>query len=284
MLSLAFPQAVWDFDWVGESGYEWDGLEPDYFEDNREFVFRIKVKSPTEPIYVFVNIDRNADGFFARHEQIPMKLERVSYEGYIYRAGVELKQPRTNRPIGYYFSAQVGCTMKTSPLNLGPFWESRVSFTFIGDTIWTVQSPVLPLEYVINSPDNRFLFVNTGDVPLTFGLMVSEQSNTIWYPAKNYEDIQDGNKYIFSAMFLEPSKSQPKPENFNAQNWEDVLTYMPRFADGEQLGFANKSAGEKLASGDTVALWFNFMAPVYTSINGTERPQSILVRIFAIAQ
>ncbi len=229
-------------------------------------------------------MDANADGFFARNEQIPMELARKDSAGYIYQKKMKLDEPKGNRPLAYYFSAQVGFNMRTSSLHLGPFWEKNVSFVLVGDSLWESDGPIYPLEVLTNPSDNKFLLINTGDTPLTFGLTISEQSKTLWKPISDYDKIAGENKYILSAMFLKHNQDKPDENNFNTDNWEDVLSYQPKFACGEQLGYRNYSAGEHLAPGDTAVLWLNFVAPASSSGEVADQIQSIIIKVFAIGE
>ncbi len=270
----------WEFEYVGEPGYEWDGVEPDYFSDADTFVFKIKVKSETEPLYVFLNLDLNADGYFSRGEQFPMKLYRPDEDGFCYETVVPISEPKNNRPLGYYFSAQVGFETKTSPLQLGPFRRKNVSFEFIGDTLWTAGGQLHPLDVVVNK-DAKFMLVNTGDVPITFGLMIDPNSKSVWRPVDRYDRIGE-DVYILSAVFAKSSMGKPNRKQFNQRDWEDVITYSPRFAHGDVFGIDGFSAGEKLAPGDTAVLWFQFIAPASSSVETDREKQNITIKIFAV--
>lgn len=270
----------WNFDWVGEPGYEWDGIEPDYFDINADYVFRIKVKSITEPSWVVVNLDINGDGEFSLREQILMTFQYKDSLGYVYIARTNFWKPMLSLPLSYYFSAQVGNIVKTSPLLLGPFPGSRVSFALIGDTLWDVTKPIFPLEVVINSPNNRFLLVNTGNVPITFGLSIDQSIESCWKAVDSYRHI-GVNKYMLSAVFSDPSIGLPQHSWFNSENYEDVIMPMPKFAHREQFGIHRQSSGERVAPGDTVALWFNFVAPAGTDRLCKLEIQSIRIFIFA---
>lgn len=274
----------WDFVYVGEPGYEWDGVEPDYFSGEDTFVFKIKVAGQVQPQYVYLNLDANADGYFSRSEQFPMKLVGRDDEGFVYQVKVHLTEPEGNRPMGYYFSAQVGFETKTSGLQLGPFWRKNVSFTLIGDTLWNPGRLIMPLEVIVNSENSKFMLVNTGDVPITFGLMIDRNSQTVWKPVDRYEHLGREDTYILSAVFTKRGHRRPKKEEFNQRDWEDVLLYSPRFAHGEVFGIDGYSAGEKLAPGDTAVLWFQFIAPPGSSVETKNNKQSIGIKIFAVGE
>jgi len=108
LLTIVAMSAVlvwgWDFVYIGEPGYEWDGVEPDYFSGEDTFVFKVKVAGQVQPQYVYLNLDANADGYFSRGEQFPMELVRRDDDGFVYQVKVHLTEPEGNRPIGYYFS------------------------------------------------------------------------------------------------------------------------------------------------------------------------------------
>ena len=281
--SLLWAKPLWDLKWTGEPGYEWDGVEPDYFDADSRFVFRIAVESPGEPSWVVVNLDRNADGDFSKLEQMPMMLEKKDNTGYIYRAETTLNKPDNSRPLAYYFSAQIGNAVRTSPLLLGPFMGNKVSFILIGDTIWHITEPVVPLEIVINSGRNKFLLVNTGEVPITFGLSIDPASESVWEAVENYGKIGE-NRYVLSAVFSQNDRNAAQPTWFNANDWDDVVTAIPRFASGERFAIDKQSSGAKVEPLDTVSLWFNFISPASSNGLNAEDWQTIKIRIFAIAE
>ena len=170
--------------------------------------------------------------------------------------------------------------VRTSPLSLGPFGGKRVSFAFIGDTLWDIQKPVVPLEVLVNSEQNRFSLLNTGDVPINFGLSIDQRSESYWQPTESYDRIGE-DKFILSAVFTRYSEKPPLEMEFNTENWEDVLTIYPKFAGGTQFGIGKQSAGEQVQPGETVSLWFKFMAPASSGGEAANNLQSIRVRIFA---
>ncbi len=274
----------WTFSWAGGPGFEWDGVEPDYFDDDSLFTFRIRINSPLEPLWVVVNVDKDCDGFFSKAEQVPMELESRDDTSFVYRASVLLRKPQTTRPLAYYFSAQTGYTVKTSALRLGPFVGKRVSFKLLGDTLWSVDVPVRPLEVLTNSPQHRFLLVNTGEVDITFGLAVDQSDDAFgWTPASSYSEIGE-NRYVLSAVFTSGDVSAPRKEWFNTSGWEDVVSFEPRFAGGERFGVGSFSAGEAVAPGDTVALWLSLIAPSSSGGENADKIHSIRIKIFAVGE
>jgi len=273
----------WDFEWVGEPGYEWDGVEPDYFESDRHFVYKIRVSGDLEPQWVTLNLDWNGDGNFSRDEQVPMKMEKRDDRGFVYSAEVIFNRSFFKNPMEYYFSAQIGYMVKTSPLMFGPFFGNKVSFAFIGDTLWDIAGPVFPLEIVVNSSRNTFYFVNTGDVPITFGLSIDENMDTPWKPAERYVELGE-NKYILSAIFTKSDVKQVKKEWFNSMDYEDVISEVPRFAEGEVFGFNGVSAGKSLSPNDTVALWFSLLVPPSSDGSESDNVYSLRVKIFAVSE
>lgn len=283
LLSSLVSAPDWDFDWVGEPGYEWDGVEPDYFDADRHFTYRIRVNSPSEPLWVTLNLDWNADGEFSRSEQIAMKLESSDSLGFIYSADVTFGESTSAYPLAYYFSAQVGYTVKTSQLMLGPFVGNRVSFALIGDTLWDITGPVAPLEVVLNSMRNTFLLTNTGDIPITFGLAIDANAGSFWTPVAKYDDIGE-NKYILSVVFTDLDVDSAKVSWFNSSDWEDVVTYVPKFAGGQRFGVGAKSAGEGVAPGDTIAMWLNLIAPSSTDGSAEDQKYSVRMKIFAVSE
>lgn len=211
-----------------------------------------------------------------------MKLERQDSNGFVYRAEVTFKKSLFQSPMEYYFSGQIGYTVKTSPLMLGPFFGSKVSFAFIGDTLWNITGPVAPLEILMNTDENTFFLVNTGDIPITFGLCVDANMDTQWEPVRFYKEL-DENKYILSAIFTDSHRKLADKKWFNSENFDDVISEIPRFAHGETLGFNGTSAGENVSPGDTVALWFNLLVPPSTIGAKENNIYSIRIKIFAIS-
>ncbi len=280
-LSLGLPY-LWDFEWVGEPGYEWDGVEPDYFDVNNHFVYRIRITGRIKPQWVTLNLDWNGDRNFSRDEQIPMKLEKQDSNGFIYRAEITLEKSLFQNAMEYYFSGQIGYTVKTSPLMLGPFCGNKVSFAFIGDTLWDIMGPVAPLEIVMNSDKNTFFLVNTGDTPITFGLCVDASMDSPWKSVRFYKEL-DENKYILSAVFTDSHRKFASQKWFNSQDFDAVISEIQRFAHDEIFGFDGTSAGENVVPGDTTALWFNLIVPPSTLGAKSDNTYSIRVKIFALS-
>lgn len=283
LLAPAYSMPYWSLEWLGEPGYEWDGVEPDYFDEDRHFVYRVRVNSPIEPLWVILNLDWNADGQFARSEQVPMKLQRRDSKGFVFEADIIFGNSLFSHPLSYYFSAQVGYSVKTSPLLLGPFCGQRVSFSLMGDTLWNMSGPVVPLELLINTEQNRFLLANTGNVPITFGLAIEPLQNSYWSPARCMDEIGE-NKFLLSGIFTEPFEGTAKAEWFNSFDWEDVITMVPRFAHQDIFGFGNNSAGVGVGIDDTIELCFSLVAPSSSGGGEDADLQTIRVRIFATSE
>jgi hypothetical protein len=283
LTGLCWAVQEWGLIWNGSIGYEWDGVEPDYFQSDSLFAFKIKYVGLGEPVSVSLNLDRNADGFFSNSEQLPMRKERKDSTGVYYTVSTSIGKPRTRMPLAYYFSAQVGYTVKTSALMLGPFFGSKVSFKLVGDSTIHFDKAVAPLEILINSENNKFLLVNDGEVPIRFGLCIDRNGNSLWQPVTNSYEIGE-NKYILSAIFLKPTQKKPRNEQFNTKAWEDALNFQPRFCFNDRFTTGKNNSVEICRPGDTLALWFNFMAPSTSSGPDADQLQTIGVKIFAVEE
>ncbi|MBN2543917.1 hypothetical protein JXI42_13750 [bacterium] len=287
---ISYPDDVVLLEWVGSTGYENDGLEPETGSQPTEFIFKVKYKSSnnTAPAWVIVNLDTSRDGFFSENEQFSMKRAkgRNNRKGVIYSFAITLSyHPSKLSYLSYYFTASDGKNQYSTPLGYGPVLKQDLSMK-IQPNSWFAGKDLKPASINITDFDQRIIITNTGNGFQKYALSISSEDKWVvdgWVAASNIDSI-DENKYLLSAVFTDKYHNELEERDFNEFYDEDVLTLAPKIAEGPVFSLGLDSKGQNVAPEQEIALWFKLVMPTSTIGEHALDLHTIRVKVICLPQ
>ncbi len=268
---LALVSFLWanELVWVGEPGYEKDGVEPEIAYSEGNFLFKIAYVNQDDvlPKEVWVVVDTNRDGFLGDEEKFPMKLtvkpeEEEKEKKYIYEYNLPLSyRSGSKNDFLYFFAARFESQTVTTPLRNGPVLKPRLSFS-LSNTFWDTGRNLRPGATITMGPNDRIIINNTGEAAERFILSIEREDiwPEGWRHAAHPDEIGP-NKYALSALFTSSNYLLVDEKDFNELGNEDIITTTPKEAVGNIFGIKGYSAGEILLPEQDMALWLQLILP-----------------------
>jgi len=256
--------ANWSLDWTGEPGFENDGVDPDEGLIGASYQFRVKFNSDkpsTHPRWVELHIDLNEDGMFEDNETFMMTPAEDSRDVWTFTKRIIISEGRTQRPhISYYFQAQTDNQIKTSELTYGPIVGGFNNSFLIEGKGWFVEEALLPMQFKTMEQMDRIVITNTSSIAQVISLSIPKNVPGPFHPLEDVTSIEP-NGYVVSAVITDIETERLDDEDFNRFNSEDVVTIEKKTAGGRIFSVRNRSAGEVIEPGQSVAIWLQLRAP-----------------------
>ena len=269
------PNVAPVLEWVGETGYGSDGLDPETGYASTDFVFKIKCTDAnnTEPLTHKVYIDRNGDGDFLDAGEVnDMAAAGTDYSsGVIYSYTTTIPYLQGEQDCSYYFSFSDELVSATGNITQAISAATAINkpdiFQTLGISVdkisWNLTPvPVqIPAQAQVMAPSDRIKVINTGDGSQSFTLMIQDEDSKDEWSHSSVELGAGLNKYVLSAVFY-GAEDTVDSSAYNEGGSDDVVTNYTQLASSTRFAYTSGSKnGQSVIPLDEVYLCFRLDLP-----------------------